>query len=154
MSLILVQLPPEENNSIHHIIDNIYLGNSDSRHFIKDKSIDRVVEIGEEDELAFYRDIKINDLLTIKIADNRNAKINEYFEKVWEFIIKNDKKVLIHCKMGTSRSVTFVISYLVKMKKMTVEDAINFIDSKRDNKIYTSPNYGFKKILKKLEKTL
>lgn len=154
MSLILIQSPPEQDNSIHHIVDNIYLGNSDSRRFIQDNSIDRIVEIGEEEELNSYYDIKINERLSIKISDNRNAKIDEYFEKVWDFIRKNDKNVLIHCKMGTSRSATFVISYLIKMKKMIVEQAIQFIDSKRDNKIYTSPNFGFKKTLKKLEKSV
>ena len=48
--------------------------------------------------------------------------------------------VLVHCKFGISRSVAFVIAYLIKYMKYTADNALKFLMGKR-NKI--KPNEGF-----------
>ncbi len=47
-----------------------------------------------------------------------------------------------HCAAGVSRSASIVIAYYIKEKKMTFQEAYDFVKSKR-NKIY--PNSGFVK---------
>ena len=41
------------------------------------------------------------------------------------------KTVFVHCKNGHARSPTLVVAYLMKYKKMNVEEAIKFISEKR-----------------------
>ena len=48
--------------------------------------------------------------------------------------------VLVHCMYGISRSVAFVIAYLIKYKNYSVDEALKFLMKKR-NKI--NPNKGF-----------
>ena len=131
-------------------MDNLYLGNSNSRKYINLYKISRIIEIGEEDEISKYPEINNIDKFTIKIPDNRNVNIQPYFEDDWNFIKKDNSNILIQCKMGTSRSVAFAISYLIKYKNMNFEQSIDFIKEIRGENIYTKPNIGFTKILKKL----
>ena len=52
---------------------------------------------------------------------------------------------------GASRSATIVIAYLMWIKKMKYEDALNFVISKRP---IVYPNDGFREQLKMFEKLL
>lgn len=51
-------------------------------------------------------------------------------EKIHEFIT-NDKKVLVHCSMGVSRSCTVVAAYIIRYNKVTIDQVISFIKEKR-----------------------
>ena len=48
--------------------------------------------------------------------------------------------ILIHCKFGISRSVSFIIAYLIKYLGFTVIRALNFL---RNIKQQINPNEGF-----------
>jgi hypothetical protein len=60
MSLIPLNIIIEDN-SIHHIIDHNYSGNSDSRHLISHYNIKKIIEIGSPKELKNYK--QINNIL-------------------------------------------------------------------------------------------
>lgn len=45
--------------------------------------------------------------------------------------IENNRKVYVHCRNGHGRSPTLIAAYLVRYKKMSVEDAMAFIKEKR-----------------------
>ena len=124
------------------IIDNIYLGNAcDASYFyrLKNNNITDIINVTEEIPNYFkndfnYYNIKIND-------DNMNNFNNDIFEKVLNYIYKiqesnkakNQKNnILIHCYMGSSRSATIVILYLMQKHNLTLEKAIHFIKQKRD----------------------
>ncbi len=65
-----------------------------------------------------------------------------YFDVATKFIndaIKSDGKVYVHCMAGISRSPTIVIAYLMKYEKMNLDDAYNFVKSRR----WIGPNTGF-----------
>jgi protein-tyrosine phosphatase len=152
MSLIYLKEKIDENECIHHIIDNIYLGNCNARKFISEFNIKKIIQIGEEEETKHYVLLDNNiKIYTVNIPDNRNTNLSIYFQDVWYFLKNNNENVLIHCKMGTSRSVAFVISYLIKYKNMNFDQSLNFIKDIRKESIYTKPNIGFVKQLKKLE---
>lgn len=51
-----------------------------------------------------------------------------------EFIqwnIKNNRSVYVHCKSGKSRSFLIVVSYLIKYLRYNIDEALNFVKSKR-----------------------
>ena len=60
-------------------------------------------------------------------------------------------KVLIHCQAGISRSPTIVIAYLMKVNKLTMNNAYNEVKDKRciigPNIIFLSQLYDFEKNL-------
>jgi len=81
--------------------------------------------------------------LHLKIEDSSDVKIIDYFEKANEFIDRcriEGGNLLVHCKFGISRSPSFIIAYLIKFNKFSVDYALEFIKEKR-NKI--NPNSGF-----------
>lgn len=147
-SLCILGIPPKEL-CVTHIVDNIYLGDANSRYYVEELGIDRVVEIGERDELKNYLPLKVQTL-PVEISDNREVSIEPFTVKVWDFIQTNDKPVLIHCKMGVSRSATFVLSYMIVKKGYTLHEALEYVRSKRSHQ-YTQPNRGFMKFLKSIQ---
>ena len=54
--------------------------------------------------------------LELDIHDNEEFDISKYFEKSISFIQESMKygNVLVHCRMGISRSATICIAFLMK----------------------------------------
>ena len=48
--------------------------------------------------------------------------------------------ILIHCKFGISRSVSFIIAYLIKYFGFNVKGALNYVKRRRKQ---VNPNQGF-----------
>jgi len=76
--------------------------------------------------------------------------IIKYFGECLNFM-DWEEKTLVHCKIGTSRSATIVIAYLMWKQKMKYDDAYNFVKIKRKR---IGPNSGFKEQLKIFENLL
>ena len=77
------------------------------------------------------------------------------FECAHEFIDNafdgsKENKVLVHCRVGRSRSSTIVISYLMK-QGMMLEKAVKLVKSKRS---IIEPNCGFMDQLEKYQEEL
>ncbi|ALH06767.1 dual specificity protein phosphatase [Port-miou virus] len=88
--------------------------------------------------------------LIIKADDSPNVQLNSVFQKVANFCeecLQQNKKVLVHCMMGISRSASCVIAYLMLKKEMTFMDALSLVRRKRP---CVSPNPGFLKQLQEL----
>jgi atypical dual specificity phosphatase len=45
--------------------------------------------------------------------------------------IRKNKKIYIHCRVAVARSVLIVMAYLVKYQKLSSQDALSFVKSKR-----------------------
>ena len=72
----------------------------------------------------------------IPILDHKDASLEAYFEPFLRFLDEHisahtSPKVLIHCYMGSSRSATLVLLYLIIHKKMDCDDALLFLKNKR-----------------------
>ena len=90
--------------------------------------------------------------LHLKVRDESDFEIFEYFEKANDFINLVRSKggiILIHCKLGISRSPSFVLAYLMKYYNFSFENALEFLRKKRPQ---VNPNEGFMNYLDKYEK--
>ena len=79
----------------------------------------------------------------LNIIDSSTTNIIQFFDQAFAFIElarRNKQKILIHCKLGISRSPSILIGYLIKYMGYTTESAIDFLKSIR-TQVY--PNPGF-----------
>jgi hypothetical protein len=120
-----------------HIIDNIYLGsafNASDKYFLDNNSIGLIINVTPD--ISNYYDDDI-EYFNIKIYDNNLDSIvpflNGSYSIINNFIRKYpNKKILIHCFMGASRSVSILLYYLIKKYDYTLDKAIRFIKKKRE----------------------
>eukprot|EP00448_Togula_jolla_P002350 CAMPEP_0170599900 /NCGR_PEP_ID=MMETSP0224-20130122/17049_1 /TAXON_ID=285029 /ORGANISM="Togula jolla, Strain CCCM 725" /LENGTH=302 /DNA_ID=CAMNT_0010924593 /DNA_START=76 /DNA_END=981 /DNA_ORIENTATION=- len=91
----------------------------------------------------------------LAMGDNATESLSTKFEAAWEFLerarIREDGGVLVHCQMGVSRSVSMVISYLMKYMRMGFDEALALL---KDARKQANPNEGFTEQLKELDETL
>ncbi|KAK6057234.1 dual specificity phosphatase, catalytic domain protein [Cooperia oncophora] len=79
----------------------------------------------------------------IPVNDSYQEKLSQYFDEAWTFLEKvrtEGKVVLIHCLAGISRSPTLAISYVMRYKNMSSEEAYRLVKEKRPS---ISPNFNF-----------
>jgi len=90
----------------------------------------------------------------IPLNDMSSAPIVLHFEEAHIFIEEAraaNKKIVVHCEVGMSRSPTIVISYLMKHKNMSLREAYHHVKQRRP---IIMPNMGFIKQLLVYEKML
>lgn len=132
---------------MNYIIDNIFLGNfQDSKNLsaLKSNNITHILTAGIDLERYYPAYF---DYLYFPIYDSPYTNISKYFCTAIQFIIESQKKgknILIHCAAGISRSTSFVIAYLIIVKKMTYTQAYLYVKNKRN---IINPNEGFQKQL-------
>ena len=94
-------------------------------------------------------EIKISNIpsgikyLKLDLIDSPEMNIVQYFEEAFAFIElarKNNDNILIHCKLGRSRSVSILIAYMIRYYNFNVKKAMEYIQAKRKQ---IKPNYGF-----------
>jgi len=135
------------------IFDWLYLGNyrnSKDINALKDLKINYILNCAIECNLKedLPSDIKY---LHIKINDAPYIDITDYFEETNDFILKaklSGGKILVHCFLGSSRSSTFAIAYMIKYMGYTTMNALNYLKDKRP---IVMPNFGFLTQLQKYE---
>lgn len=127
-----------------HIIDNIYLGsayNAANFYQLKDLNIEIILNVTNEISKHFPTDFIYKH---IGIYDNDTENIKNYKDNIAEILnyLKNnkDKNILIHCKMGASRSVSILILYLMENYNMTLDESVKYIKDKRN---IINPNINF-----------
>ena len=142
----------------NQIIDNkLFLGNI--KHATNDEiltnlnitHIVNVTGIDYDNEITKHKQRYIQ----IQINDHYYEQIDTHFDKVHQFIQEalntEGNKLLIHCRAGVSRSATMIISYLIKIQKLNLKDALNLVKSKRSK---IQPNDGFMQQLKMYQQSL
>ncbi|KAF3914799.1 hypothetical protein ABW20_dc0102120 [Dactylellina cionopaga] len=85
--------------------------------------------------------------LHIEEDDSAVDNLIQYFGTTNAFIDKAVEEgggVLIHCAMGISRSATITTAYLIYKKRLSVDDAIDFL---KDSRSVVCPNIGFREQL-------
>ena len=94
----------------------------------------------------------------IGVRDNGSSDESKNLQVVLDDIvdtlhqrIENGDTCLVHCQFGISRSSTVVAAYLIKYKKFTPTDAIEYMVSLRPQ---VSPNLSFRILLENYARTL
>ena len=112
----IMNVPSFYFSSPTHIIDNIYIGNvlnAQNDSIIYNIGIEGVINITEEIPNFFGDPINYPNIYNenikycnYRIKDINSGNITEDFSNIIEFYKNNkDKKLLVHCFMGASRSV-------------------------------------------------
>jgi len=132
-------------NYIDEIIPNLFLG--DLHGALDNKNnFDLIINMSQH---KYSTNAMIYD---INIDDDPSVNIRPYLNQLIPLIeeaLKENKKVLVHCLMGKSRSASVILAYLIKNNNMTFENAFNFVNTKR--KFPIEPNIGFVYQLKKYQ---
>ena len=139
-----------------NIIDNIYLGNGyNASNFsvIRDYDIKYIINVTNEIPNYYEYNIISNNIndentllcsnnnlnikyLTIPIYDNSENFIFPYINQALEFIEEaqsnNDGNILIHCYMGSSRSASITLAYLIYKYNFTLNKGLKYLKKKRD----------------------
>ncbi|KAG9342579.1 hypothetical protein JZ751_016005 [Albula glossodonta] len=79
----------------------------------------------------------------IPVEDNHKEDISSWFIEAIEYIdsVKDSNgRVLVHCQAGISRSATICLAYLMKRKRVRLEEAFEFVKQRRS---IISPNFSF-----------
>lgn len=92
--------------------------------------------------------------LYIHMDDLPSSNLWEYFEIITKFFnccLEENRNVLIHCTAGRSRSVSFLIAYIMIMYKMSFDDAFHLVKEHRPE---VRINSGFIHQLQTLDRLL
>lgn len=119
------------------VYPRIYLGSAvkaASYYTMKSLGIKYIINVSVEmsnyypDYFTYYQ---------IPIRDNNNESIkkylNESYNKINEFLDKNDGNIFVHCHMGASRSVTIVTNFICKKTDRNMYEVFNEIKQMRPN---------------------
>lgn len=81
--------------------------------------------------------------LDIPMKDNHTQDLLQFLPKAFAFIdkaFKSNRKILVHCQAGISRSVSIVMAWLISNKKINVDQAFEIVKQHRPQ---ASPNFNF-----------
>ena len=108
---------------------------------LQSKGITTIINCaGVECKNCFENDFQY---VTIKLSDSKTARLDRYIYSIInkiETVRKNGGRVLIHCWQGVSRSVSFVVAYLMWKNNLNFENAKNTVRKVRN---VARPNMGF-----------
>lgn len=150
-SIVVVPVDPLANAAIDEIIPRLFLGNADAatdKNGLLSRKISHVVSAAVSDGYgAIFPDTFVYEL--VDIADDRDALLTPHLARTTAFIsdaLARGSTVFVHCKVGTSRSVSIVMHFLMERCSMTLREALLHIMTKRavnPKAPYTHPNRGF-----------
>lgn len=130
------------------ITDRLYLGNAYNainKELLDELNIGLIVNVTKE--IPNYYENDDYQYVKIPIYDDNNASLREYFDRTAETIIlymldNPDKNVFVHCYMGSSRSTTIVIAYLLHQCNFE-KKILNIIDEIKTNRPHINLNLTF-----------
>jgi predicted protein tyrosine phosphatase len=146
-----VQKYLDDTFEANEIIDNLWLGSISSscnREALHEHNIQTVISAILGSTAAYPFDFNYE---RSKLRDVEDEDIITEFYRLLPIIhteLINHRAVLVHCVYGKSRSTSIVAAYLIYYKKMTAEQALEFIKKKRTQ---IDPNPGYIRQLKQFE---
>jgi hypothetical protein len=128
-----------ENDDFNLVYPNVYVGNystSTNYKLLKDLGITHIISVIPSFNPPFADKFKY---LHIEAYDDESQDIKKYFEISNEFITKclqEGGKILIHCMVGRSRSVTIFLAFLIYIIQGNFNK--NILNLEECNDIYNS----------------
>ena len=117
--------------------NRIFLGNAyNARNFyeLEKQNIGLIINCSNDIPHYFldsfeYQRVSVQD----KLKENIYPFLNTCADSIHNYIQSYpNKNILIHCFMGSSRSATILMAYIIKYKGYSRRDALNFLRDKRD----------------------
>lgn len=117
--------------------NRIFLGNAyNARNFyeLEKQNIGLIINCSNDiphyfPETFEYHRVSVQD----KEAENILLFLNTTSDTIHNYLRNNpNKNILIHCFMGSSRSATILIGYIMKYKGYSRRDALNFLRDERE----------------------
>ena len=128
------------------ITNNIYLGNykSSKLDIINKESFDVIVNCTPK--LPFYSHKTKNYRINVKddLAYHSNILLTQYIHKILPILhhhIRNNKKILIHCRAGMQRSAAVTTCYLMKYHSLNSDYAMKYIKKRRPVAFLSGSNF-------------
>ncbi|OHS97731.1 Dual specificity phosphatase, catalytic domain containing protein [Tritrichomonas foetus] len=139
-------------NIIDYVDTGLYIGSeaaAQDRELLSQNQITHIINLnGHNTTPAFPGSF---EYFTVKMSDNVFEVLDEKFWNALEFLknaIKNNGKVLVHCRRGISRSAALCVAYLMDTKKISYDEAFSYLKSHR---LIVNINQGFVEQLKARE---
>lgn len=125
-----------EKIKYNRITPQIYIGTNMCciRHFSELKKLGVSVDIDlENDRVERLSGKTIDMMLWLPTADGRPPAADKLAAGVrfMDAALRQKRKIYVHCKNGHGRAPTLVAAYFVKFKRMSPEEAVSFIKSRR-----------------------
>jgi protein-tyrosine phosphatase len=136
--------------------DFLYLGGmqtAEDRRALADLNITRIVNMTSEHINPFMNDSSLR-YLHFPIDDKPDTQIEQFFDPCFLFIDeakREQKRCLVHCAMGISRSATIVLYYVMRSQRLPLKHAYDVVSAMRP---YINPNVGFLRQLQNAEEAL
>lgn len=152
------ELEASQDEPINQIENHLFLGSVESRtpEILRAHNIGCIVRITTEVEEQQTHYLLPSDIkeTVYYISDDPSRLIVAIIKKAHYIIkrrIEDGYNVLVHCEAGISRSASVVIGHLMIEKRMSADNALKYVESKRK---CVWPNAGFWKQLVELEEEL
>ncbi|XP_049695356.2 LOW QUALITY PROTEIN: protein phosphatase Slingshot [Helicoverpa armigera] len=125
------------------IFDHVYLGsewNASNLEELQRNGVRHILNVTREIDNFFPG---MFDYLNIRVYDDEKTDLLKHWDNTYKYINKArnaGSKVLVHCKMGISRSASVVIAYAMKAFNWNFEKALKHVKAKRS---CIKPNTNF-----------
>ncbi|XP_023848150.1 protein phosphatase Slingshot homolog 3 [Salvelinus sp. IW2-2015] len=129
------------------IFDYLYLGsewNAANFEELQKNNVGYILNITREIDNFFPESFSY---MNIRVYDVEATDLLSHWKDTYTFINtarQSGKAVLVHCKMGVSRSGSTVVAYAMKQQRWPLEVALSYV---RDRRPIVQPNVGFMKQL-------
>lgn len=139
---------PKKPSDISEIIPGLFISDfatAMNQELTKQKNIQAVINVSGI-EYKYHTEY----YLYHAIDDTLSADLTPGFNSIYDFIdlhLTERRNVLVHCYAGISRSVSYVIYYLMRKNDLSYDDAYEIVGKKRSK---ACPNHGFAQQLRGL----
>ncbi|XP_054890056.1 protein phosphatase Slingshot homolog 3 [Poeciliopsis prolifica] len=129
------------------IFDYLYLGsewNAADFEELQKNNVGYILNVTREIDNFFPESFSY---MNIRVYDVEATDLLSHWPNTYNFIKsarKSGQAVLVHCKMGVSRSASTVIAYAMKQQHWSLDEALSYV---RDRRSIVKPNDGFLKQL-------
>eukprot|EP01098_Paradermamoeba_levis_P016350 TRINITY_DN878_c0_g1_i1.p1 TRINITY_DN878_c0_g1~~TRINITY_DN878_c0_g1_i1.p1 ORF type:complete len:232 (-),score=73.47 TRINITY_DN878_c0_g1_i1:20-667(-) len=139
--------PRDSKEKPSEIIQNfLYLGNefnASNKSQLDDIGIKYIVNMADDVKNFFVSEDSNFVYLNPSIPDDETASLFPSLESIFSFLDaaeSRQEKVLVHCRLGISRSASVVLAAVMRSKNITFADAYNLVKAKRS---IVKPNPSF-----------
>lgn len=116
------------------IFDHVYLGsewNASNLEELQKNGVHHILNVTREIDNFFPG---VFNYLNVRVLDDEKTDLLKHWDNTYKYITrarKEGSKVLVHCKMGVSRSASVVIAYAMKAYNWDFKKAFEFVRQKR-----------------------